>query len=94
MVLEYIVGQMVDHIMDNILMIKNKEQGNIYGQMVDIMKENGKMVNNMEKENMFYLMENKNKVYGIKEEELNGQKILYKSYDLIKKSFFFIMRII
>lgn len=40
--------------------------------MVDIMKVNGKMVNNMEKVNMFYLMENKNKVYGIKEEELNG----------------------
>jgi hypothetical protein len=63
---------MVDHIMDNILMIKNKEMENIYGLMEDIMKVNGKMENNMVEENMFYQMENKNKEYGIKEEGLNG----------------------
>lgn len=45
---------------------------NIYGLMVDFMKVNGKMENNMVEENMFYQMENKNKEYGIKEEELNG----------------------
>lgn len=73
---EYIVGQMVDHIMDNILMIKNKELENIYGLMEDIMKVNGKMENNMVEENMFYQMENKNKEYGIKVEELNGQKMV------------------
>lgn len=72
MELEYIAGQMVDHIMDNILMIKNKEMENIYGLMVDFMKVNGKMENNMVEENMFYQMENKNKEYGIKVEELNG----------------------
>lgn len=76
MVQEYIVGQMVDHIMDNILMIKNKEMENIYGLMVDFMKVNGKMENNMVEENMFYQMENKNKEYGIKVEELNGQKMV------------------
>jgi hypothetical protein len=54
---EYMHGQMVDNIMDNMLMIRSKELVSIHGLMEDIMKENGKMVNNMEKVNMYYLME-------------------------------------
>ena len=45
------LGQMVDNIMDNMLMIRSKELENIHGLMEDIMKENGKMVNNMERVN-------------------------------------------
>lgn len=43
--MEYINGEMVDHIMVNIIMIKNKGRESIFGQMGKYLKENGKMEN-------------------------------------------------
>jgi hypothetical protein len=47
----YILGQMVDLMMESIIWEKNKDMANINFKMEKYMKDNGKMENNMGKVN-------------------------------------------
>lgn len=86
MVKEVINGMMVENIMVNILMIKNKVMVAIFGLMEDDIKDIGKMGNRMAKVNIFLLMDKKKKVFGNKGKELNGlnnNNLLYNNYNYI-----------
>ena len=57
MVKDIIHGKMVDHIKEDILMIKSMDMAYILGLMVESMKGNGIVENNMAEDSIFYLID-------------------------------------
>ena len=69
---EYLLGQIIEDMRENILMIKKKDLVSFFGLMAESMKENGRMENNTGRENTHQHREKLKRVNGPKEKGLHG----------------------
>jgi hypothetical protein len=67
---------MEKHMKDSLLMIKEKDKGNLLGKMVGFMMVCGRMENNMEEVNSFLKIELKELENGRMERKLSGYLLI------------------